>query len=295
MYRCALGFPCSFRWSCLLGALLALCLSDRTATALPTFPPIVDATYQFKPHGKLQSAGCTLCHTGQTDGQHLNPYGKDVQTALKHSGGKKLTATILHTLDARDSDGDGFSNLEELSADTLPGDAASKPLGMPHSVGVNQTVPKETSGKPETLVEQVRGLLFPKHAQHPILVHFPIALFIVSVFFDLLGFVRKDKNSALVGYFNLVVAGVTSIPAVITGLLAWWIAFDHAPLQGNLLYHLILALAFMIVVWAMIGVRVKGTRANVPNLGVLYTVLALIGVAVVSLTGHIGGILSGVN
>ena len=39
------------------------------------------------------------------------------------------------------------------------------------------------------------GAIKANHAQHPILVHFPIGLFITSLLFDLLSKVKKSKTS----------------------------------------------------------------------------------------------------
>jgi hypothetical protein len=60
---------------------------------------------------------CSLCHPGGRTSAR-NQYALDY-AAANHS----YTAA----LEARDSDGDGFTNLEETQALTFPGDAASKP------------------------------------------------------------------------------------------------------------------------------------------------------------------------
>jgi hypothetical protein len=55
-------------------------------------------------------------------------------------------------------------------------------------------------------------------AQHPVIVHFPIALFIVSAVFDILAIWRKEPILAAVGYFNLVAAAITVPLTIATGL-----------------------------------------------------------------------------
>src|SRR2546430_13445314 len=62
----------------------------------------------------------------------------------------------------------------------------------------------------------LRAILLAKHAQHVVLIHFPIALFITGVGFDLLS--RGKRNSQLAGaaYLNLSIAAATVIPAVLT-------------------------------------------------------------------------------
>ena len=60
---------------------------------------------------------CILCHTTNTSVGPLNSYG----TTLLNNGINFAAAEPL------DSDGDGFSNIAEITARTFPGNAASKP------------------------------------------------------------------------------------------------------------------------------------------------------------------------
>ena len=78
--------------------------------------------------------------------------------------------------------------------------------------------------------------------QHPVIVHFPIALFIASAVFDILAIWRKKPILAAVGYFNLVGAAMSIPFAIATGLGAWQWQLEGATLKGNLRLHLICAL-----------------------------------------------------
>jgi len=42
----------------------------------------------------------------------------------------------------------------------------------------------------------IKAALLAKHAQHPVIIHFPIALFIISVAFDLLAIWRRNPAMA---------------------------------------------------------------------------------------------------
>jgi len=46
-------------------------------------------------------------------------------------------------------------------------------------------------------------VLLAKHAQHVVLIHFPIALFIIAVAFDLLAYRLRRQDYAAVAYYNL--------------------------------------------------------------------------------------------
>ena len=46
----------------------------------------------------------------------------------------------------------------------------------------------------------LKATLLAKHAQHVVLIHFPIALFMASFAFDLLALWRRDRNLATAAY-----------------------------------------------------------------------------------------------
>jgi hypothetical protein len=79
---------------------------------------ITSETYKYPTASDAAKAKCMLCHTTKMGGK-LNPYGTDLKAALK--GSKTLTAATLHSIDAKDSDGDGVKNGDELKAGKNPG------------------------------------------------------------------------------------------------------------------------------------------------------------------------------
>jgi uncharacterized membrane protein len=54
----------------------------------------------------------------------------------------------------------------------------------------------------------IRTVLFAKHAQHVVLIHFPIALFVVGVLFDLLAQRTRRRGLTEAAYFNFLVAAI---------------------------------------------------------------------------------------
>src|SRR5467141_842789 len=88
----------------------------------------------------------------------------------------------------------------------------------------------------------LKAALLTGHAQHPVIIHFPIALFIASVVFDLLAVWRKQPLLAVVAYYNLLGAALTVPLAIATGLGAWQWQLEGATIKGNLQLHLICAL-----------------------------------------------------
>jgi uncharacterized membrane protein len=80
----------------------------------------------------------------------------------------------------------------------------------------------------------LKNALLAKHAQNVVLVHFPIALFIASFAFNLLGRRRRDRNLENAAYYNLMAAAVATLSAAATGLLAWRWLLEGVRLRGNL-------------------------------------------------------------
>jgi uncharacterized membrane protein len=137
-----------------------------------------------------------------------------------------------------------------------------------------------------------RTVAFARHAQH--VVHFPLALCITGVAFDLIGHLTGKTVLASVAYYNLLVAALSAPVVVATGIAAWQLQLEGQGLHGVLLLHLILGTAsagLICLVWWMhhrtfrTGFGAASYRLPVE----LFTASVLV------LTGHLGGFLSGVN
>ena len=140
----------------------------------------------------------------------------------------------------------------------------------------------------------LKSALFAKHAQHIALIHFPIALFIAGVAFDLAAQWTKRRGLEDAAYYNLLLAAISTLPVVATGFLAWQFALEGQKLKGILLLHLVLACVSTVLIWVISSVyyRARRRREGPPGYRIP---LELFAVAVISLTAHLGGFLSGVN
>jgi hypothetical protein len=83
--------------------------------------------------------------------------------------------------------------------------------------------------------------------------------------------------------------------AVASGLIAWQWQLEGARFKGNLLLHLIFALAASGMIWLLCGWRIRQWRFPQSTPGIIYIFLALGTVLLIALAGHLGGILSGVE
>ena len=146
-----------------------------------------------------------------------------------------------------------------------------------------------------------RTVLLARHAQHVVLIHFPIALFTVGVAFDLAAeWSRRGRSGgqafrmAEAAYYNLFVAAVFTVPVVITGILAWQFALEGQRLKGILLAHLVFGSVSAVLILTSWSIHARARRSGRPPARARFLV-EMAGLVLVSLTGHLGGLLSGVG
>ena len=138
-------------------------------------------------------------------------------------------------------------------------------------------------------------ILFAKHAQHVAVIHFPIALFLMSALFDVLASVRKTDSFRKVAYYNLLGASISTIPTVLTGLLAWQLLYGIGTPKGIILFHLIAAGVTVILLWLLTVLRFRDRQRLNARPSKTYFVFAMVATIAIILTAHLGGILSGVT
>src|SRR5438270_5820494 len=66
----------------------------------------------------------------------------------------------------------------------------------------------------------LKTVLLAKHAQHVVLIHFPIALFIAAVAFDLIAHWTKRRGLTDAAYYNLLVAAISTLPVLVVAVPA---------------------------------------------------------------------------
>lgn len=118
---------------------------------------------------------------------------------------------------------------------------------------------------------------------HFILIHFPIALLIVSLFFDLITAFYKRSNLHSAGLVTLVLGTLGAIASVLTGPEGERNPlFPRHELFGKItmIFFIVLCLVRLFLYWK----RKKDIGSNP-----VYLIAALVGVILVSYTGHLGG------
>ena len=140
----------------------------------------------------------------------------------------------------------------------------------------------------------LKTALLAKHAQHVVLIHFPIALFISAVAFDLSAQWTKLRGLTDAAYYNLLVAAIFTFPVLATGIVAWQFQLEGQKLKGALLLHLVLACISSATIWLVWWLHFRARR-RAEALSVYRLGIEIVGVCIIAFTGYMGGFLSGVN
>lgn len=144
-------------------------------------------------------------------------------------------------------------------------------------MGANMDNP---SGKGKSLLDQY----VPKHSFHPLIIHFPIALFLFGAGLEVFGWRRKDETMRKAGWWALLFGALSTAIALPTGLMVF--LRSGFQWQGTALIHFILALLATLLMTGTVVWRRKGTHESL-------TYFALLGLAAVAVgaTGHFGALL----
>jgi uncharacterized membrane protein len=135
----------------------------------------------------------------------------------------------------------------------------------------------------------IKAALLAKHAQHVVLIHFPIALFIAGVAFDFLAQWTKRQSLAAAACCNFLTAAVVTLPVLITGVLAWQWPLERHRLKGVLLMHLVLGCASSLLIWVVYLVHMRAQCKFGGDLPRYRLPIEVAGVVLVALSGTSAG------
>src|SRR5258708_20046601 len=140
-----------------------------------------------------------------------------------------------------------------------------------------------------------KSALLAKHAQHVVLVHFPIALFLTGVAFDCAAHWTKRANLAAAANLNLLAAAASVLPAIATGIAAWQWQLEARKLKGVLLLHLALGCISGLLIFLVGWIHLRRRRSAGSVLTPYRLPLELVTAIVIALTSHLPGSLTRAN
>jgi uncharacterized membrane protein len=251
--------------------LIALVLAGVSANvyAKSEFLDFFMSHYKISDSSALGSKACLICHQTEDDYTKMNVYGADLKMEMAAIGANAVNEAVLKEVGTLDSNGSGKTNEQKILAGVAPGD------------------PGPVSNKPPTPAPVKPKSLIPKNFFHPAVVHFPIALFIGGLILDFIGLRFKKQDFLMAGWYNILLASITSLGGIATGFGAMWI--QKVPFKGLIFTHMILALVSASLMFVMCLLRVhRHEKMHLPT-RLIYYVLAASCFVLISYAGHLGG------
>jgi hypothetical protein len=106
--------------------IVAITLSSG-ALARPIYNAIMEHQYGIREDKNARASTCLYCHT-DLEGDDWNAFGLELRNTFKNEGAKRIPESLYLVLKRdKDSDEDGYKDVLEVFAKTLPGDPESKP------------------------------------------------------------------------------------------------------------------------------------------------------------------------
>ena len=127
------------------------------------------------------------------------------------------------------------------------------------------------------------------HPIHPMVVHFPIALLITSVVFDLLATRWRRESFRDAGFYTLLAGLLGAAAAVLTGALAEEVAEDKGIPESVLEIHAALGYATLLFFIGLLALRLLMRWGLIREIPALYLTMGFIGIVILTMAGYVGG------
>ncbi|MBT3737923.1 MAG: DUF2231 domain-containing protein [Candidatus Marinimicrobia bacterium] len=129
---------------------------------------------------------------------------------------------------------------------------------------------------------------------HPLVIHFPIALFSAAILFDLLFLIFNNNDFYVGGWWTMLFALVASAAAIATGIIDDTLIGHLGSVYPLWLNHGLVQLFSCILFLTLFLWRTKDKSIFYDNLKKrVYTATALIGIVILYYGGHLGAELAG--
>jgi uncharacterized membrane protein/nitrite reductase/ring-hydroxylating ferredoxin subunit len=126
-----------------------------------------------------------------------------------------------------------------------------------------------------------------RHPIHPMLVHFPIGFFILSLLLDLATFLLPSMLLVRGSFYAMFLGTISALLAAVPGFVDYTDIRNDHPAKRAATAHMILNLILVVVYAINLGLR-SSSLAD-PKVAPLLFVLSLLGVALLSASGYLGG------
>ncbi|MGZ3605982.1 MAG: DUF2231 domain-containing protein [Thermodesulfobacteriota bacterium] len=174
---------------------------------------------------------------------------------------------------------------KDLSADFSAAPHGTEVLDRYPQIGVLTKGPaEELKHLPLFLQRLLQRYPMGRRHPHPMVVHFPIALLMAASLFIILTLLFQKGSFEVTSYYLLILGAISSLFAVGTGFLTWWINYA---LKHNILVTRKIQLSILLFVIEIVLIFWRVLQVEISN--PVYFILMILIAPVVGLIGYYGG------
>ena len=184
----------------------------------------------------------------------------------------------------------GLHMKRHSAAKDLTGEISAAPHGpevlerYPQIGTVKKGLPEELKHLPFFFQDFLQRFPMARRHPHPMVVHFPIALFMAASLFILLALLFQKGSFEIASFYLLILGAISSPFAMATGLLTWRINYrfklNYFVKRKIQLSIVLLIFEVILIVW-----RISQLETSRP----LYFIMMVLLTPIVSLLGYYGG------
>ncbi|MCX8083769.1 MAG: cytochrome b5 [Calditerrivibrio sp.] len=142
--------------------------------------------------------------------------------------------------------------------------------------------------KAEDKKDRLRAF-YRKYHPHPIFIHYPMGILYFGAFMLFLYLIFGKESFELASYYALIIGGLSIFPAVLSGVLSWYINYDMTPTEifkNKIVYSVVLVVLFIVATILRISVG-NLTGGNI--LYYMYVIVYFLMIPVMTFIAYNGG------
>jgi len=149
---------------------------------------------------------------------------------------------------------------------------------------VKKGPPEELKHLPVILQNLLQRFPMARRHPHPMVVHFPIALFMTASLFTLLALFFEHHSFEVTSFYLIILGAISSPFAMATGLLTWWINYR---LKLNSFVKRKIQLSILLLIFEVILILWRISQPEISH--PIYVVMMILLTPIVGLLGYYGG------
>ena len=150
-------------------------------------------------------------------------------------------------------------------------------------------IERKQEGQPIERKDFLRNL-YQKYHPHPVLIHFPIGLFVFGAFMQLIFLFSHNRSFEYAAFYAICFGAFCVFPAVASGLFSWWINYDTTfttIFKNKLAFSSILIISILFLVPLRFIIPDIALRSD--TMSFIYNALIFINVPVTLFIAYNGG------